>query len=436
LHHSASASLFALSRQERGNMAGHKFSGYISNIWQALFAAFTRLLTHVSHFSSSNNTTSKQRPDFAAAAAPAPVSGTDSEERQLSSASTARPLPANLSDVNSPLDLEKGQPPLSPPLQEHPDQYQQQQEHQDRDDNIMAAAKKRGGHKRSSVKPNGPQPVDATITDASDIQQRDKENMVHAKQTSQSIVSVAPIENKKAHLDTSNQTNAIDARSSPQLSESQKQNGATVPSKGTARSATTQMSDGMELGVVALDRVIPKHAGSQASKTTAIRPAEHSEVQNAGSHSQRGTQNHGYTADDNASVAINGVVPVSTVVDQAVATFIGKLALDDNTPGPEKPLTKDMAAVEAAGVPIVVVNSTSSQPPIPLKPLAPLVTPPSQVLPGLIEPDTEEGKKERAIHLNFMREALKMVSQSISHHAKHQYSKLRYSSPPKGSGGY
>jgi hypothetical protein len=50
--------------------------------------------------------------------------------------------------------------------------------------------------------------------------------------------------------------------------------------------------------------------------------------------------------------------------------------------------------------------------PIALKPLAPLVTPPSQVLHGLLEPTTEEGKREREKHLKFMREALAMVGAS------------------------
>ncbi|KAK6066944.1 tRNA-specific adenosine deaminase subunit TAD2 [Seiridium cupressi] len=369
-------------------MAGHKFSGYIMSLWQALFAAFTQTFTRIFQLiSSSTSAASKPRP--------ATTSGQDSPESQNPPASTptSDTLPTTAPQLDDPPDLERGQP-------------QQEVE--------AMAAKKRGGNKRSSI--NGAQPT--TTSSASNAQQRGKENLGSEKQMSQAVTST-PAENRKTPLGAHSQTGVTDARDVSQKYDTQKPAGTLASGKNPSHASSTKQfgngsSNNNKVGGLASDRETLEVAGFQAPVTTAVAPAERQhENQKTGSHIQTGTQTPDSVPMSSNATKKNTAMPYDGQVDQAAAS-IDRLTLDDHTPGPEKALTKDTAAVEAAGVPIVVVNPAPGQPPIALKPLAPLVTPPSQVLPGLIEPETEEGKRERAIHLSFMREALDMGDSALS----------------------
>ncbi|KAH8648373.1 cytidine deaminase-like protein [Xylariales sp. PMI_506] len=129
------------------------------------------------------------------------------------------------------------------------------------------------------------------------------------------------------------------------------------------------------------------------------------ELNKPGSHIPDGTQ-----ASDSATSTSNGRDTDSKV--NVAASALQRLDLDSISRVDQK-LDKDSAAIAAAAVP-VVMSGTQPKPTVAMKPLAPLVTPPSQVLPGLIEPDTEEGKIEREYHLGFMREALGMGELALS----------------------
>lgn len=364
-------------------MAGHKFSGYISRLWQALFAAFARLFRRIFPFLPRNNTSSQPPP-------PA-ISAVDQADTQHSSAPTSDPQSNTASQLRSPPDLERGQP--------------------QPEGEAMAASKKRGGNKRSGAKPTGAQP--ATATSATTADQRDKENLEPGRQLSQPTTPSAPAENSKTPLGTSNLAGNIDSRANSQQPDGQGPASSHSAGKHSGRPApiATHFDDAIKKEGPAPGRETPNTVSSQDPVTTAVTLVESKfEIQKAGSHSRTGTETPGLAP--KPTTTRQNAAPSGNTQAGQVTSAIDRLSLDDSTPGPEKALTKDTAAVESAGVPVVVVNPVPGQPLVALKPLAPLVTPPSQVLPGLIEPDTEEGKRERAIHLNFMREALKMVSVS------------------------
>lgn len=332
-------------------MAGHNFSGYISGLWQALFAAFIHLFTRPFRTPPSDNnhpnttTSSKSQPAPSA-----------SEEPESQSLASARPDP----------DLERGP-------------QQDDQDDSNDDAAAMAAYKKRGGQKRPGVKAKGPAPS------------RDKENIGPSAQPNQLPAAAAPSgpnDTKTAPLGASSQ--------GPVSTTGPKPSGGNAPGRPTPP-AQQPAADTTKKDLTTPPPEISKiMVSTQAPDLTAVVPAEtqpeiQRAVQNAGSSSQAGAQ----AMDPAAAAAAAGA---------ALATP----ASDD------KQLDKNSAAVEAAAVPAVLpvvsaVGGLTNPQLAALKPLAPLVTPPSQVLPGLIEPDTEEGKREREVHLKFMREALAMV---------------------------
>ncbi|KAI0153838.1 hypothetical protein BJ166DRAFT_368257 [Pestalotiopsis sp. NC0098] len=408
-------------------MAGHKMSGYILSLWQALFAAFRKVFTRLLRLvwsSNNNNKTSKSSPDQEQAAldssepttaaqsssAPettgtAPATGTEP-----SPANAADPPPAAASHLSNPPDLERGDLLSQPEQNQENQQSLQQEETSDGED--MAASKKRG-NKRSGVKANAAQSPAATVAGTPDAQQRDKENMGPGKSFAQTLATSSPAPTAdKVPLGTSDQANTAGTREGLQQSVGQKLNGARSYSSVSAHPASSSgiYQERPDSGSA---RQTPNTAGSQTPVETSVAPSENL---GAGSYSQVGAQDPDAVGKDDATkVTKGGHAPrVDAQVDQVAAAVDRLNIIDDNTPGPEKALTKDTAAVEAAGVPVVAANANPGQPLIALKPLAPLVTPPSQVLPGLIEPTTEEGKRERAIHLNFMREALAMGDAALT----------------------
>ncbi|ETS84789.1 hypothetical protein PFICI_02814 [Pestalotiopsis fici W106-1] len=409
-------------------MAGHKISGYVLSLWQVLFATFRKVFTRLFHIifwsNRKNNKNNKTLPDQqqpavgseestpAAALEPAPETtspGTDRQATQSSSANATNPSLATAappSHLSNPPDLEKGDAQSG---KQHQEPHQRQEEQLDEE---MA----KRSNKRSGIKANGGAQPAGTIANTSDAQQRDKENMGPGKSLNQTATTTSSslAEPTKVPLGTSGQVNTVDTRGRPPQSDIQKLNGArpssgisVQPSSSTTSSISNNRTDSA-LGTLTA-------AGSQTPVETNVTPTERKfEKLGAGSHSQIGAQTSDSVRNDDPTAArTDSTAPLDAQVKKATAA-IGRLAIDDNTPGPEKELTKDTAAVEAAGVPIVAANANPGQPLIALKPLAPLVTPPSQVLPGLIEPDTEEGKRERAIHLNFMREALAMGDAALS----------------------
>lgn len=362
-------------------MAGHKISGYMSSIWQALFASFIQLFTRIFRFTTGTTSTSKQQS----------ASGTSPDSHQ--SFSPNPPHQASANQYHNTSDLEEGLPVL---------------------DETMAASKKRGGQKRTAVKTNGANAAAPTTQ-----QQKDKENLGAGKlQSNQNQPSAPLLDSRNAPVNTL-APGGKNAASKQQQPDGQKPNSFKPFGKNRGRasgrsSPTKQLTDNQKDAAIASGRETPKVNGPQTPLITAVVPTENkSEVQKSGSHIQTATQ-----APDPTTKSTKEKIPPRDAqqVDQAI-TAIDQLTLNDksNAAPKEQPLNKDTAAVEAAAVPSVTAIPYIKPPILPApKPLAPLVTPPSQVLPGLIEPETEEGKIEREYHLKFMREALGMGSLALS----------------------
>lgn len=392
-------------------------SGYITNLWQALFASLIQLLSRIFR-PKSGNTSSKQSPSHPPAAPdsatpPHPDASSSDANHQPAivitdtdaaaaptidiDATAANATPSEQGQYHNSSDLEKGDPSL---------------------DEAMAAAKRRGGQKRAAAKlANGSNQAANNIVAAP--QQQNKENVVPGKLPAQSAASaplnkpssiVNPLSSKNDNQANFKQQHQLpvthvlnDVSSSDKLREPQPL--IEELDNDTSNYASSAPVD-PTITPSTITREAPKPTSPQAPPSTVVVPTTNqSEIQSSGSHSADGAQN----ADPSNLPTTQRVPPNTANMDQATTT-LEALTIGDK-PGSSPDLDKDTAAIAAAAVPLVVTVPGLKQPVIP-KPLAPLVTPPSQVLPGLIEPTTEEGKIERAHHLKFMREALAMVSAS------------------------
>ncbi|KAK8099404.1 CMP/dCMP deaminase- zinc-binding protein [Apiospora kogelbergensis] len=382
-------------------------SGYITNFWQALFASLIQLLSRIFHVKS-GDTSSKQTPSQSspgpAPAAAAPLSphpgssSADADHHQPAIVITdteAAATPVTGTDTtttnaafpqqghpHSDSDLEKGDPLL---------------------DEAMAA-KKRGGQKRSASKlANGSNQVSDNALALTQQQQqlREKENVgpgsKHDNQANfkQQLQQQPPASQPLKVISTSNKGHDRQILTEELDNDTNDNVSSDVATLTTAAAAAAAASPSAHV------REAPKPTQTPLS-TVVVPTTNQPEIQTSGSYSADGAQN----TDPSNLPALQRVPPTDDAnMDQATAT-LDALNVDDK-PASKQDLDKDSAAVEAAAVPLVVAVPELKQPIIP-KPLAPLVTPPSQVLPGLIEPTTEEGKIERAEHLKFMREALAM----------------------------
>ncbi|KAK7946476.1 uncharacterized protein PG986_010797 [Apiospora aurea] len=409
-------------------------SGYITNFWQALFASLIQLLSRIFR-PKSGNTSSKQSPSHtpppatAPAPAPAPAPAAPPSHPASSSADTHHQPAIVITDTDdaatapvSDIDTTTTNAAPSPQGQHHSDSDLEKGD--PLLDEAMAAAKKRGGQKRTTAKTaNGSSyvPNNTVALPQQQQQLRDKENVIPGNLPVQPAASAplnkpfptpAPLSTKDDNQANSKHqqlpvTRALDAVPSPGKPHD-RQPAITELGNNTSNNASPAAAPTTTTTTPSTNaREAPKPTSPQTPLSTVVVPTTNqSEVQSSGSHSAAGAQN----ADPLNLPAMQRVPPIDDAnMDQATATLEMLNVDHDNKPDSKPDLDKDTAAIAAAAVPIVVSIPGLKQPIIP-KPLAPLVTPPSQVLPGLIEPTTEEGKIERAQHLKFMREALAMVS--------------------------
>lgn len=395
-------------------MAGHKFSGYIFSLWKALFAFLRRLFWYRSFLGKGKgNTDDPEQPEPSSsihAQNPPPADTTHSENNPSTAAPATHPP--------SPADAHPAPAPAHPPVGSTSTEARHLAPDPDLengppsgDEEDMATSKKRGGQKRGGAG-SGAKPAHATAgtqhNQQQQQQQRDKENVSPSKQpnlglgcdptttTASTPAPLAPREDNAPKDHTVASASANQQRQPPDVD-------AVVPTPSSTPAQTP--GDGQKAPAAtappASAREVPEPAVPQLSPTTTVAPSENtSGLQKPGGDSATGVQD----ADLPAKSAQPADQASNMQMEQASAA-VAQLNLQEQPP-PAKEMDKDAAAVESAGVPSVsAVPKMLINP----KPLAPLVTPPSQVLPGLIEPTTEEGKKERAEHLKFMREALEMV---------------------------
>ncbi|KAK8023971.1 hypothetical protein PG993_012037 [Apiospora rasikravindrae] len=424
--HAAASGSGAGAASGSGSGSGSS-SGYITNFWQALFASLIQLLSRIFR-PKSGNTSSKQSPSHTPPATTAATAATPPSHPDSSAADANHQPAIVITDTD-----DAAAAPVSDidTTTTNPAPSQQGQHHRDSDlekgdpllDEAMAAAKKRGGQKRTAAKTaNGSSHVpDNTVTVAQQQQQlRDKENVVPGNIPAQSAASAPLSKPFSAPTSLSNKDDNQANFKQQQLPVTRALNAVPPPGKAQDRQPTIRelgndTSNNVSPAAVPTTTITPSTNAREAPRptspqtplSTAVVPTTNqSEIQSSGSHSAAGAQN----ADPPNLPALQRVPPIDDAnMDQATATLEALNVDDDNKPESKPDLDKDTAAIAAAAVPMpIVVSIPGLKQPIIPKPLAPLVTPPSQVLPGLIEPTTEEGKIERAQHLKFMREALAM----------------------------
>ncbi|KAI0600703.1 hypothetical protein F4775DRAFT_590262 [Biscogniauxia sp. FL1348] len=281
-------------------------------------------------------------------------------------------------------------------------------------DDPMAATKKRGGQKRGGVKANGPKPTAAAAAAAATTPAPgDQSNNKPASQTKNNATSntsapagVTPLANLR---DTTPQPDTPKPTASRRGSRGGRNRGRSSPTK--------QLADQTNGGIInrQKENVAPprdcgpglvQNAHSATMKPPA--PADNkAEPQKPGTRSQDATRVVAAptkpTNDENVATQDCQVEHVRTVVD--------RLTLDE-TPVSEQAsgqdLNKATAAAETSAVSVPVVVAI----PLPGKTAPPKLAvpeaPATPLLPGLIEPKTDEERAEREHHLRYMREALDM----------------------------
>ncbi|KAI5921734.1 hypothetical protein F4810DRAFT_676558 [Camillea tinctor] len=293
-------------------------------------------------------------------------------------------------------------------------------------DDPMAATKKRGGQRRGGVKANGPKTTanananvnaaEATATTSKNTTTPalgDQSNNKPTSQTTPNATSntsapagVTPLANQR---DTTSQPDAPKPTASRRGSRGGRNRGRSSPTKQLVEQDLGNIVNHQKENVAPPKDYGPQPAQSAHSATAkSPAPADNkAEPQKPGTRSQDVTKIAAAPTrpmnDQNTASQESQVEHVRIVVD--------RLTLDE-TPAseqtPEQGLNKATAAAETSAVSVPVVVAI----PIPGKAAPPKLSvpeaPATPLLPGLIEPKTEEERVEREYHLKYMREALDM----------------------------
>ncbi|KAI1648848.1 cytidine deaminase-like protein [Daldinia loculata] len=375
-------------------MAGHKILGYAASLWQtwqALFASFIQLYARFFPFNStpdSGRTTQQQ-----ASTHPQPSTRSDSlnsnfsTEQKKPDSSLYSPSPytqtSQLHQNSSFIDLEQGLDSSS-------------------QDDTMAQSKKRGqkrgGHKGSGPKSAGPNASNAlnapttTQSNSSIVANKPTSSQNHASPLGQ--VGVAPVANQG------------DTKVNSHQPDSQKPLGAKIGGQSRGLPPPSPLVDSRR------ENAPPHNLSSTVSQSQPPTPkpllAEgRVQVQKTGTRSQHVTA--AFVSSNKSAMEDN--TPQNTQVEE-VASGINCLTLDDISGSgqpPEPGHASAAAAPNALAAPIMVALPPTDKAAAPKSP-----SPPVPSLPGLVEPKTEEGRVERAYHLNLMQEALAMGNLALN----------------------
>ncbi|KAI1493212.1 hypothetical protein F5X96DRAFT_666990 [Biscogniauxia mediterranea] len=283
-------------------------------------------------------------------------------------------------------------------------------------DDPMAATKKRGGQKRGGVKANGPKPTAAAAAaTATTPAPGDQSNNKPASQTKHNATSnisapasVTPLANQR---DTTPQPDTPKPTASRRGFRGGRNRGRSSPTKQLAEQTNGNIVDRQKENVnPSMDCGPGPGPVQNAHPATLMSPApadNKAEPQKPGTRSQDATRV--VTAPTKPTNDEN-VAPQDCQVEH-VRTVVDRLTLDE-TPASEQAseqnLNKATTAAETSAVSVPVVVAI----PLPGKIVPPKLTvpeaPATPLLPGLIEPKTEEERVEREHHLKYMREALDM----------------------------
>ncbi|KAI1472309.1 cytidine deaminase-like protein [Daldinia caldariorum] len=405
-------------------MAGHKILGYAVSLWrtwQALFASFIQLYARFFPFNST------------------PDSGLTPQQQSpnLSKDSKDSPRSTSSHSVNPNLSTEQGQG-QSQNQNQHQDQNQDQHQYKNpslcppspspqssqqyhnspfidlergldssSQDDTMAQSKKRG-QKRGGSKGSGPKPsASNTSSNTSNAPTAAQQNGIPNRPTANQN-HASPLGQPSSVTLVANQG---DTRISSHQPDSQKQLG---PKNG---GRSQGLSHGLTTPTPHVDNKkenVPSHNISSSVSQSEPQPLA---LKPLSAENQTQAQKTGTRSQPVITTSVssnNSTMPENTPPNgqiEKVTASVGRLTLDDNTSNTEQPpKLRDASGACAPNAPPVMValpltGRSSVQRPI---------LPPAPNLPGLIEPQTEEERVERAYHLNFMQEALAMGNLALN----------------------
>ncbi|RYP32154.1 hypothetical protein DL767_005390 [Monosporascus sp. MG133] len=407
-------------------MAGHEISGYISNLWQALFASFIQVFARIFRFTKTRNDptpTQKQQPRIPCNnEGPSTPYSLDPNTTTTTTTTTTATAAAAAATTTT-----------TTPAHNHSLPHQQQHHSDDQefdnesggaaseDEETMPPSKKRGAQKRGGANANGksnghgpgsgqgpnrPGSGSASTTGQRQIDKGDNTASPRppSSATSQRAAPQRPVSNQiPVPAVAAPATNQRDTKPNNQPDSQRQDEARRGGARNRRRSSPTKQAVDDKKENIAPSKDVAQTANSQHPALTPLAASGSKALpQKPGTHSVTG---HGVPVSANQPKNQENMPP-NVQVDQ-LRTAIDGLTFDE-TPAPAQapaPGSADTAGgtdTSPLPVPVVVTH------PLLNKQSAPKTNFPPPALPGLIEPKTEEERKEREYHLKFMREALNM----------------------------
>ncbi|KAI1101443.1 cytidine deaminase-like protein [Jackrogersella minutella] len=403
-------------------MAGHKFSGYAASLWQALFASFIQLFTRVFPFTTTTEPTRKsepqpkpQSPPQQAPTNPTPLTSKKPHSSSLCSSSTSPHHRFSSSSQERQLqhksfiDLEQGLDYSS-------------------EDETMAPPKNRGGGRNRGGGYRG----NASRSAASNTPSAGPSNGITEGSSINQSTAPPPASQGFDPARVTPARNQGNTSFNPFLTYGQQPTGAGRGSFNHTPSQFQPTSDRKENAtlhsnaprvklpqspalnpLVAENRAQPQHTGTRSPDTTMgiylskpelpenIRQRQQPEGLNAGMDSLAIDNTPSRVQSPEAKPATTTATPKAPSVVPVIVVL--PLSTEKAAPKPAKP-----APLSRTITPTPAPTPTSASTHTPLAPMNKVY------LPGLVEPQTEEERVEREIHLKFMRDALDMSNLALS----------------------
>ncbi|KAI1451595.1 cytidine deaminase-like protein [Annulohypoxylon moriforme] len=386
-------------------MAGHKMSGYVASLRQALFASFIQLFNRIFPFAS----TAEKAPPKPAQQPPSNLSKSSTTKNKNTDSPFLSPSSPYLHSSHelhhdSPqsfIDLEQGikPPPLSFSLSSP------------QDDNSMASNKKHGGgRKRGDSKSNGNGNGIGngnSKPDAPSAPSNGPSNAIINQLTANQPTVPSPASQGSGPARVTSPTNQGDTRVNSYQPAGQRLSGA-------GRSGPNQHPSPQSHASINRENVaLPRNINLSQPQSSALEPLvieNQSQSQRAGTRSQYATTARNPTP-KKSGMAEN--IPPSRPAE-GLGSEINPHGTDGfpNAVQPPQPTTAVPAKTIVIPRPTVALPLTDKSAPKPTPPALPVSIP--NHLPGLIEPKTEEERIEREHHLKFMRAALDMGNLALS----------------------
>ncbi|KAI0886064.1 cytidine deaminase-like protein [Annulohypoxylon maeteangense] len=389
-------------------MAGHKMSGYVASLRQALFASFIQLFNRIFPFNSTAEKappkTAQQQPSNPSKASTAKNKNTDSPLLSSSSLYLHSSHELRHSSPQSFIDLEQG---IQPSFSSYFSSLSSSQ-----DEYTMAPNKKRGGRKRGGSKnnANGNGIGDGnSLPDAPSAPSNGPSNAISNQFTATQPTVPSPALQGSGPARATSPTNQGDTKANSYQPAGQHPSGAGIGDND--RQSSSQQSNYSRIENLATAR----NASFSQPQSSALEPLvieNQAHIQGSANRSHYANTARNPTPNrpgmaENIPPSRLPEGPDSEVNSHSIHSFPNAV----QPPRPSQAITTLPAKTVVIPRPTVALPLTDKTAPK----LAPAL--PASIhnhLPGLIEPKTEAERIEREHHLKFMRAALDMGNLALS----------------------